>query len=413
MRCFSSITSRPPPTLGSVNKFFASQHICGKRPSIPPTIRQPITSQIRPTSTKTPPQKTEADIPKKFRIDADGKLIIPAVQDVSLDEGIHSNLRWKEQPDFTPAVYKDLSKAKLSAFVVLTAMAGYALAPGAVSVATLLWTTAGTALCSGAANAINQWIEAPYDAQMSRTRNRALVRHAISPLHAFSVGIGSGLSGVAMLAYFVNPITAALGAANIILYTCVYTPMKRTSIANTWVGALVGAIPPMMGWVACTGTLDAGAWLMGGILYAWQFPHFNSLAWNLRPDYSKAGYRMMAVTDPALNARVSLRHSLALFPLCLLAPQLGLTTWWFALDSSIVNGVMAYGAWKFWRNSTDKTARSLFFQSLVHLPVLMALLMIHKNASDDDEESKGISISRLWTLINGTLHPATSEVPHQ
>ncbi|KAJ3213491.1 Protoheme IX farnesyltransferase, mitochondrial [Dinochytrium kinnereticum] len=275
-------------------------------------------------------------------------------------------------------VFQELSKAKLSALVVLTTMAGYAMAPGATNLATLLWTTVGTGLCVSSANTINQWMEMPYDAQMSRTRNRPLVRHAIGPFRAFSVGVFSGITGVMTLGYFVNPLVAALGGLNILLYTCVYTPMKRSSIANTWAGAVVGAIPPMMGWAACTGSLDLGAWILGAILYSWQFPHFNSLSWNLRADYSKAGYYMMSVTDPALNARVSLRHALLLFPICMLAPYFGITSWIFALDSSLINAVMAFGALRFWRNPNDKSARELFFSSLIHLPILLALLMLHK-----------------------------------
>lgn len=248
-----------------------------------------------------------------------------------------------------PKVYKELVKAKLGGLVALTAMAGYAIAPGAMDVSSLLYTTVGTTLCISSANSINQWIEIPYDAQMLRTRNRVLGRRALSPFHAFNFGVLTGTAGVAMLATMVNPLTAALGAANILLYTAVYTPMKRASIANTWAGAVVGGIPPMMGWAAVTNSLDPGAWVLGAILYAWQFPHFNSLAWNLRADYSKAGYRMMSVTDPKLNARVSLRYSLAMFPLCWSLPYLDITSWTFAADSTIINAAMLYGAVKFWR----------------------------------------------------------------
>ena len=248
-----------------------------------------------------------------------------------------------------PKLYKELAKAKLGALVGLTAMCGYAIAPGAMDVSTLLFTTVGTGLCITSANAINQWIEIPYDAQMLRTRNRVLGRRALSPFHAFSFGVGTGIAGVTTLATMVNPLTACLGAANILLYTGVYTPMKRASIANTWVGAVVGGIPPMMGWAAATNSLDPGAWVLGGILYAWQFPHFNALAWNLRADYSKAGYRMMSVTDPKLNARVSLRYSLAMFPLSWGLTYLDLTSWLFAVDSTVINGALLYGAVKFWR----------------------------------------------------------------
>ncbi|KAJ2458441.1 Protoheme IX farnesyltransferase, mitochondrial, partial [Coemansia sp. RSA 2424] len=239
--------------------------------------------------------------------------------------------------------YADLGKGKLTAFVVLTAMAGYAVAPGAAQVAPLLWTAAGTALCAGSANAFNQWIEAPYDAQMSRTRNRPLARHALAPGHALGVGVAAGAVGVGALWALVNPVAAALGAANIALYAGAYTALKRVTIANTWVGALVGAVPPVLGWAAASGgALGPGAWVMGGILFAWQFPHFNALAHTLRADYSKAGYRMMSVTRPRLNARVALRYALLMFPLCAALPALGIADPWLILDSSLVNGLMAY-----------------------------------------------------------------------
>ncbi|ORY94191.1 protoheme IX farnesyltransferase [Syncephalastrum racemosum] len=266
-------------------------------------------------------------------------------------------------------------------------MSGYAMAPGAAGVSTLLYTTVGTALCIASANAINQWIEVPYDAQMLRTRNRVLGRRLVSPFHAFGFGVLTGTAGVGMLATMVNPLTAGLGLTNLLLYTSVYTPMKRASIVNTWVGAVVGAIPPMMGWTAVTDSLDLGAWILGGILYAWQFPHFNSLAWNLRADYSKAGYRMMAVTDPGLNGRVSLRYSLAMFPLSLGLTYLDITTPLFALDSSLVNAALLYGAVRFWRESNEKTGRQLFFGSIIHLPVLLALMMIHKTNQAPEEDS--------------------------
>ncbi|KAJ2892033.1 Protoheme IX farnesyltransferase, mitochondrial, partial [Coemansia aciculifera] len=207
-------------------------------------------------------------------------------------------------------VYTDLSKGKLTCFVVLTAMAGYAVAPGTLQVVPLLWTAVGTTLCASSANAFNQWIEVPYDAQMKRTRNRPLPRHALAPGHALGFGVAAGGLGIGALAVCVNPVAAALGASNILLYAGAYTAMKRLTIGNTWAGALVGAIPPVLGWAAATGgALGPGAWVMGGILFAWQFPHFNSLAHTLRADYSQAGYRMMSVTRPRLNARVSLRYA--------------------------------------------------------------------------------------------------------
>lgn len=162
---------------------------------------------------------------------------------------------WKTIPQFTSSIYLELTKSRLTAFVLLTTMCGYTMAPGVSTVPILLLTTLGTALCVASANSLNQWTEGNYDAQMVRTRNRPMVRHAISSVHAFSFGISSGFIGTSLL-ICVNPIAALLGFGNIVLYTCVYTPMKRFSVYNTWPGAVVGAIPPIIGWVACTGTID-------------------------------------------------------------------------------------------------------------------------------------------------------------
>ncbi|KAJ2808335.1 Protoheme IX farnesyltransferase, mitochondrial [Coemansia guatemalensis] len=190
--------------------------------------------------------------------------------------------------------------------------------------------------------------------------------------------MASGTAGVLILGAFVNPLTAGLGFANIVLYAGVYTSMKRLSVVNTWAGALVGAIPPLMGWAAATNSLGGGALVLGAMLFAWQFPHFNSLSYTLRADYSKAGFRMMCVTRPRLNARVSLRYALLMFPLSAALPLLGITDYWFLLDSSVINAYMAYCAAVFWRKPDARKSRRLFFSSIAHLPVLLILIMLHK-----------------------------------
>ncbi|OMJ21569.1 Protoheme IX farnesyltransferase, mitochondrial [Smittium culicis] len=285
-------------------------------------------------------------------------------------------------------LYMDLSKDKLTAFVVLSAMAGYAIAPMASDLKTLAILTVGTGMCSAAANSINQWSEVPYDAQMKRTRNRPIVRGVIQPVSAMTFAACMGVAGTTSLFYFVNPITGILGLSNIILYAFIYTPMKRMSIANTWVGAVVGAIPPLMGWTAVTGAIDPGALVLGGILFAWQFPHFNSLAFTIRKDYSVAGYRMMSVLNPPLNSRVSLRYSVAMLPLCGLMSYLNIADYWFLLDSSILNLYLIFYAYKFNKSSSNSTSRPLFFASLVHLPLLLILLILHKNRNPPELENK-------------------------
>ncbi|OMJ29357.1 Protoheme IX farnesyltransferase, mitochondrial [Smittium culicis] len=285
-------------------------------------------------------------------------------------------------------LYMDLSKDKLTAFVVLSAMAGYAIAPLASDLKTLAILTVGTGMCSAAANSINQWSEVPYDAQMKRTRNRPIVRGVIQPVSAMTFAACMGVAGTTSLFYFVNPITGILGLSNIILYAFIYTPMKRMSIANTWVGAVVGAIPPLMGWTAVTGVIDPGALVLGGILFAWQFPHFNSLSFTIRKDYSVAGYRMMSVLNPPLNSRVSLRYSVAMIPLCWLMSYLNIADYWFLLDSSILNLYLIFYAYKFNKSSSNSTSRPLFFASLVHLPLLLILLILHKNRNPPELEDK-------------------------
>ncbi|XP_040291455.1 protoheme IX farnesyltransferase, mitochondrial [Bufo bufo] len=290
---------------------------------------------------------------------------------------------WKEikvDVSTLPGIFARLSKIRLSALVVITASAGYAMAPVPFDLSCFLVASVGTGLASCAANTINQFFEVPFDSNMNRTKSRPLVRGQISPLIAVSFAAACAIPGIALLTLAVNPLTGALGAFNIFLYTCCYTPMKRLSIANTWVGSVVGAIPPIMGWTAATGSLDAGALLMGAILYSWQFPHFNALSWNLREDYSRGGYRMMSVTHPDMCRRVALRHCLGLIGLSTLAPALDVTTWNFPIISLPVNLYISYLGYRFYRDADRNSARKLFFCSLWHLPTLLLLMLTCKKS---------------------------------
>ncbi|XP_069857507.1 protoheme IX farnesyltransferase, mitochondrial isoform X4 [Dipodomys merriami] len=180
---------------------------------------------------------------------------------IDVGETTREEKQWKEMKlrmDDLPGILARLSKIKLTALVVSTTSAGFALAPVPFHWPCFLLTSLGTGLASCAANSINQFFEVPFDSNMNRTKNRPLVRGQISPLLAVSFATCCAVPGVALLTWGVNPLTGALGLFNIFLYTCCYTPLKRISIANTWVGAVVGAIPPVMGWTAATGSLDAG-----------------------------------------------------------------------------------------------------------------------------------------------------------
>lgn len=299
-----------------------------------------------------------------------------------------------------------LSKPRLSFLIVLTTATAYSLYPvpavllpsttisPSLSTLTLAFLTTGTALCCASANALNMLLEPQYDAKMSRTRNRPLVRGLIGKRGALIFAGIAGVLGVGGLWLGVNPTVAFLGGLNIVLYAGVYTPMKRISVINTWVGAIVGGIPPLMGWAAgagqsATGSGDwkelllgeesLGGWLLAALLFAWQFPHFNALSWSIREEYKNAGYRMLVWVNPRMNGRVAFRYSLLLFPICIGLWWVGVTDQGFLVTSSIVNAWVVREAWKFWRREGQKgTARGLFWASVWHLPVVMVLAMAHK-----------------------------------
>ncbi|XP_077183669.1 protoheme IX farnesyltransferase, mitochondrial [Paroedura picta] len=299
--------------------------------------------------------------------------------------------QWKEMKlnmGELPGILARLSKIKLTALVVSTASAGFAIAPVPFDLTCFLLASLGTGLSSCAANSINQFFEVPFDSNMNRTKNRPLVRGQISPLFAVSFAVSCAVPGLALLTLAVNPLTGALGAFNIVLYTCCYTLLKRMSIVNTWVGAVVGAIPPIMGWTAASGGLDAGALVLGGILYSWQFPHFNALSWGLREDYSRGGYCMMSVTHPAMCRRVALRHCFALIGLSSMAPVFNVTTWTFPIISLPINLYISYLGFRFYRDADRNSSRKLFFCSLWHLPLLLLLMLTCKKSLYEEDNTK-------------------------
>ena len=303
--------------------------------------------------------------------------------------------------------YLSLSKPRLTFLMVLTTASAYSLYPvpellspaatasPSLSALTLVFLTSGTALCSAAANALNMLAEPEQDAKMSRTRNRPLVRGLISGRGALGFATVAGLLGVAGLYYGVNPTVALLGTSNIVLYAGVYTPLKRTSVINTWVGAVVGAIPPLMGWAAAAGQSaaadggwkelvlgrdNAGGWMLAALLFAWQFPHFNALSWTIREEYKAAGYRMMCWVDPRRNARVALRYALLFFPICAGLTWVGVTDRGYLVTSSVINIWITRAAYNFWKCQGHKgTARALFWAGVWQLPGLMVLAMLHKS----------------------------------
>ncbi|GEQ66531.1 hypothetical protein JCM33374_g194 [Metschnikowia sp. JCM 33374] len=299
-----------------------------------------------------------------------------------------------------------LTKPNLTILVTLSSICSYAISPNSLSVAELAFLTVGTALCSGSANAINMGREPEFDKKMSRTSTRPIVTGKLTANQAFTFAASTGILGSLVLYVGVNPTVAFLGLLNIGLYGWIYTSLKRYSILNTWVGAIVGAIPPLMGWAASTSLTHPGGWCLAALLYAWQFPHFNSLSHNVADQYKGAGYVMTAAENPKLNARVALRYSLLMFPICISLSYFGVTDWVFPFDSGLANIWLTLLAYRFWRQQrvnhtknftpsrddiqvANLQAKKLFWCSVWQLPVVLVLAMLHKKGQWD----------RLWKYL--------------
>ncbi len=277
--------------------------------------------------------------------------------------------------------YVELCKPRLSLLVVLTTIAAFILASGGrVELAKLAWVSLGTFFAAAGINALNQWLERERDLIMARTRKRPLPSKRIGTTSALIYAIAISLIGDILLLVFANPLTAALALLTQILYAFVYTPLKTRSSFCTIIGAVCGAIPPMMGWTAVTGVVDAGAWLLGALLFAWQVPHFLALAWMYRDDYELGGFRMLpSLNDGGLMTfRMLMLYSLSLLPLGLAATMLGLAGTFYALLSLVLGVVMVVLGYKRSVEPTDKRAKSVFFASIIYLPLLLGAMVVDR-----------------------------------
>ncbi len=295
--------------------------------------------------------------------------------------------------------YLSLSKARLSAMVVTTAAAGFLAAPfepSGTALIQLVLACGGTALASAGANTFNQVIETAHDSVMHRTKRRALPNGDVTPAHAMLFGTTVSAVGVGTLYFFCNPLAGILAGSTIALYAGVYTPIKRVSVLNTWIGSVVGAIPPLIGWAAATGgDLGAGALALGTVLFVWQLPHFLSLSWGIKEDYQRAGYQMLAAVAPEKVPRQTLLWSAAMLPLGGLCVISGISTPLFALDSAAFTGYLVWQARKFDQDHQSRSARKVFLSTLWWLPLFIVLMLLHKRRwaghggqeSEDEAES--------------------------
>jgi protoheme IX farnesyltransferase len=269
-----------------------------------------------------------------------------------------------------------LAKPRLSGLVVLTTAGGLVLAPGSIGPLRAIVAILGTAAVVGAANALNCFLEREVDARMRRTRDRPLPAGRVEPFVALALGVAVPAFALPLLALAANPLTALLAFVALAVYVGVYTPMKKRSTLALFVGAIPGAIPPLMGWTAVTGRLDAGGLALFALLFAWQLPHFLAISIYLAEDYARGGLKVFSLVhgEPstrrwaAASTLVLLAASLALVPL-------GLAGAAYAAIAALGGGALAAYAFSGVGRTGGAWARNLFLGTLVHLTALFAALL--------------------------------------
>jgi protoheme IX farnesyltransferase len=277
--------------------------------------------------------------------------------------------------------FYELTKPRMNFLVVLTTMVGFYMASGRrIDWLLLLHTVLGTALTAAGASVLNQFIERDLDRLMPRTKNRPLPAGRILPAEALLLGIAFGVIGVAYLAVFVNALTASLGAITLLSYIFVYTPMKRHSSLNTVIGAIPGAIPPMMGCTAVHNAITVESVALFAILFFWQMPHFLAIAILYRRDYAAAGFKMLPVLDEDLHitGRQILLYSITLIPITLMPVFAGMAGAAY-FTAAVLMGLafLSFGV-SCATTRTRMDARKLFFASIIYLPVLLGVMMANR-----------------------------------
>jgi heme o synthase len=277
--------------------------------------------------------------------------------------------------------YLSLAKPELTLLSVLTAVAGYCLgAGGSVHPGVLLSVAAGTGMVGGGAGALNQYMERRFDILMKRTERRPLPAGRLLPVEALTFGTFLSVAGIVYLGLATNVLTAFLAAVTSVTYLFLYTPLKRITPWSTLVGGIPGALPPVMGWTAARNAAEPGAWILFGILFLWQMPHFLSLAWLYRDDYKSAGYRLLTVLDTSgeRTSRHVVAATIGLLPVSLMLSATGTLGWVYAAGSFSLGCLFLIPALRLAGRRTNAGARQLFIASLAYLPLLMAMMAVDR-----------------------------------
>ncbi|MEI7807400.1 MAG: heme o synthase [Verrucomicrobiota bacterium] len=279
------------------------------------------------------------------------------------------------------AVLADLIKARLTALVLLTTFVGFYLGErGTVNFLLMFHALFGTALVASGAAALNQWLERDYDAKMRRTVSRPLPSGRLQPVTAAIFGGACSVMGLIYLAVLVNSLTSVVGAVTSVSYLFIYTPLKRVTWVNTLVGAIPGALPPLMGWTAARNELSGEGWALFAILAFWQIPHFMAIAWLYRDEYAKAGFVMLPNVESggSRTAQQAVSNTIALLLASLCPFAFGLNGKVYLAVALVLGAGYFFCAVRFARQLTAPRARQLFLASIIYLPLLIAALVGNK-----------------------------------
>jgi protoheme IX farnesyltransferase len=279
------------------------------------------------------------------------------------------------------ADYLELTKPRITLMVVLTTLVGYVVAsPAGIAFAPLVLALAGTGLVAAGASTLNMLLERRTDALMLRTRNRPLPAGRLRPLEVLAFGALVTSVGLAVLRFASGPVAAAVALLTWATYLFAYTPLKTRTSLSTVVGAFPGALPPVIGWAAARGNVDAGAWVLFSILFLWQIPHFLAIAWIYRDDYARAGLPMLPVIDRdgALTGRQAVANSLALLVVSVVPTVAGLAGPVYLVGALLLGGMLTAMAVRAGVQRTIPAARALFLASVIHLSGICALLLLDR-----------------------------------
>ena len=281
----------------------------------------------------------------------------------------------------TPASFLELTKPRITTFILMSTGIGFLYGAHLGVPWTwllLLHTLVGTALIASGSAALNQWVEREGDALMHRTRRRPIPAGRVSERRAFWFGVTISAAGFAELCLGVNVLSGLLALFTLASYLFVYTPLKRVSPLSTTIGAIPGAMPPLIGYAAASGRLNFEAGILYAILFLWQFPHFYAIAWMYREDYARAGIRMLPVVEPTVDSTAwrILWFSLALVPMSLAPKFFAMAGNVYLFGACALGSIMLYAGYRAVSRQTVVTARRVLLASVVYLPLLYGLLAL-------------------------------------